>query len=389
MEIKYKKLQDLKPAEYNPRKMTEKEAKDLRESIKRFGLAEPIVVNIYPGRENIIVGGHQRFYIAKELAYNEIPCVEVSLPFEKETELNLRLNKNLGSWDWDLLANLDEALLLEVGFENEELDENFDLNEGEAEDDEIPEVKETDIRPGDLFQIGQHILLCGSALNKEDVLKLMDGKKADMVFTDPPYRLASEKFGAEGDRQYASQDSSKVFQFDEWLKNIPEIAAEKFRIFVWENWVNTKDLWLALEKYWKPGGMIIWYATNRRNNFINPNNGLFNRYDIGLLATQGDKKFGYSTKSPEDLIVETVERESRTGQSTVFGVKPIEILVPYLSMYCERKGIVLDLFGGSGSTMIAAEKVERICYMMELEPTHCQVIIDRFEKWSGQKAIKL
>lgn len=127
MQIIYKKIEELKPAEYNPRKMNEKEARDLTESIMRFGFAEPIVINTYKGRENVIVGGHQRFNIARELKYIEIPCVEVSLTLEREQELNLRLNRNLGVWDFEMLANIDEGVLLDVGFTEDELMLGFGL----------------------------------------------------------------------------------------------------------------------------------------------------------------------------------------------------------------------------------------------------------------------
>jgi ParB-like chromosome segregation protein Spo0J len=123
MEILEVNINELKPSEYNPRKLTEKEKKDLIESLKRFNFVEPIVVNSAENRKNIIIGGHQRYYIAKELGYKTIPVVYVNIPdIKKEQELNLRLNKNLGEWDYDLLANFDENLLKEVGFEEEEIE---------------------------------------------------------------------------------------------------------------------------------------------------------------------------------------------------------------------------------------------------------------------------
>ena len=126
MEIIQVKIEELKPAEYNPRALTEKEAKDLKESILRFGMVEPIVVNGAKDRKNVIIGGHQRFYICKELGWKDIPVVYVNIPdIAKEQELNLRLNKNLGHWDFDLLANFDEKMLLDVGFAPMELDEIF------------------------------------------------------------------------------------------------------------------------------------------------------------------------------------------------------------------------------------------------------------------------
>jgi len=136
MEIKYVKIEELRPTEYNPRGMTEKEKRDLMESIKRFGMVEPIVVNGAENRKNVIIGGHQRFYICRELGWKEMPVVYVNIPeIEREKELNLRLNRNLGHWDWDLLAKFDENLLLDVGFEEIELDRGlFDIGIFESEE---------------------------------------------------------------------------------------------------------------------------------------------------------------------------------------------------------------------------------------------------------------
>lgn len=167
MQILNKNVADLIFAEYNPRQLTQKQHKDLTDSIKRFGLVDPIIVNIHSDRENVIVGGHQRVRIAQEMGIMDVPCVEVNLDTDKEKELNIRLNKNLGEWDMDALANcFDESELLEWGFDVAELG-----------------------MLGDVVEIGCHKLMCGDATKKEDVQKLMSGQSADMVFTDPPYDL--------------------------------------------------------------------------------------------------------------------------------------------------------------------------------------------------------
>lgn len=156
MKVVFAACADLNPAPYNPRKMDEKEANDLRESIRRFGLVEPIVVNKYPGRENVVIGGHQRLRIVMEpeFSWKSVPVVYVSLPEDKERELNLRLNKNVGSWDWDLLAEFEVPLLLDVGFAKEDLAFHFDLDGDETKDDEVytsavgvPQYEPTGERP--------------------------------------------------------------------------------------------------------------------------------------------------------------------------------------------------------------------------------------------------
>jgi len=148
MEIFSVKIGDLTPADYNPRQMTEKQAEDLKESIKRFGIVDPLVVNSYPGRENIIIGGTQRWKIARELGHKKIDVVYVSLDEEKERELNLRLNRNLGEWDWTLLTEFDSDLLLDVGFLSRELESMFHLDfDPEKEWEGMPEFMQDDLKP--------------------------------------------------------------------------------------------------------------------------------------------------------------------------------------------------------------------------------------------------
>ena len=180
-------------SEYNPRKWPEKEGEDLAASIKKFGLVDPLIVNAAKERKNTVIGGHFRLQIAKNLGYKTVPVVYVNIPdLKKEQELNLRLNRNLGQWDWDLLANFDEELLLDVGFESVEIDRI--LKGGIEEDDfdaeaEAANIKKPKSKRGEIYQLGKHFLMCGDATSREDVAKLIDGKKADMVFTDPPYNV--------------------------------------------------------------------------------------------------------------------------------------------------------------------------------------------------------
>jgi len=166
-------------AEYNPRRMSEKQAKDLEESLKEFDFAEPIVVNKYPGRENVIVGGHQRWYAAKKLEHQTIPIVYVNLPLEKEKRLNIRLNRNLGSWDYGLLAEHFEADdLMGLGFESPEVDKIFDMKDDDDFDvDEALATIKVTTKRGDLYKLGEHRLMCGDATNSEDFQQLIARKQ--------------------------------------------------------------------------------------------------------------------------------------------------------------------------------------------------------------------
>src|SRR3990167_3097767 len=168
---------ELKGSEYNPRKWPEKEVKDLTASIKEFGFVEPLLINSAKERKNIVIGGHFRLQIAKNLGYKTVPVVYVDIPdLKKEQELNLRLNRNLGQWDWDLLANFDEELLLDVGFESVEIDRI--LKGGIEEDDfdaegEAANIKKPKSKRGEIYQLGKHFLMCGDDTSREDVAKLI------------------------------------------------------------------------------------------------------------------------------------------------------------------------------------------------------------------------
>ncbi|HNV24500.1 MAG TPA: DNA methyltransferase, partial [Candidatus Omnitrophota bacterium] len=192
-----RKISELTHAEYNPRQLTEKQAKDLDASLERFNLADPIIINA----DNKIIGGHQRINILKRRGAVEVDVRVPSrqLTEHEEKELNLRLNKNLGEWDFDLLADFDQEMLLDVGFDSAELDKMFQL-EPDAKDDEVPEPPEAPIsKTGDIWILGRHRVMCGDSTKIDDVEKLMDGKKADMVFTDPPYGMKKEKEGVLND----------------------------------------------------------------------------------------------------------------------------------------------------------------------------------------------
>jgi ParB-like chromosome segregation protein Spo0J len=194
MKIQYIPVGDLQFADYNPRAASKKEAAELKKSLERFGFVEPVVVNSAPKRKNIIIGGHFRVRTAKDLGIKEVPVHYVKISEEKkERELNLRLNKNLGHWDAELLVEFDENLLLDVGFESDELDSMFadlKLDDENEKDDDVPEVSEkSDTKVGEIWKLGRHRIMCGDATNAEHVKALMDGQKADVVFTDPPYNV--------------------------------------------------------------------------------------------------------------------------------------------------------------------------------------------------------
>jgi hypothetical protein len=195
LQVHYVPVGQLKAADYNPRVWNKETTAQLTESIKRYGLVDPLVVNGAKNRKGIVIGGHFRLHVAKRLGYKEMPVVYINIPdIKKEQELNLRLNRNLGDWDYKLLAEFDADLLKDVGFNSEDLDDIFGIDETPEQFDLEKELRKLDItkvkvKKGDVYEIADCRIMNGDSTVETDMLKLMDGKKADMCMTDPPYLL--------------------------------------------------------------------------------------------------------------------------------------------------------------------------------------------------------
>ncbi len=429
-------IKELKPTDYNPRKWSESAINQLTESIKKFGLVDPMLCNSAPERKNVVIGGHFRLKIAKDLGYKEVPVVYVNIPnVKKEKELNLRLNKNVGDWNWDILANFDENFLSDVGFSSEELDEIFDIDTEPEIFDLEAELRKLDIhkikiKKGDVWQLGNNLLMCGDSTVKKDILKLMNGEKADFCLTDPPYLLnylkgkkrygkATEGFGYKRDRRYLETKSLPDNFTELWMANIAKVQKPDFSIIVFENPKNLRTIWNALEEYWKYRNTIIWHLPNRVQGFSSKYR-FFNKSDIALVGTSGKIELNTEAESdellqneyesalfatsgrphwenykkgkkicPTDFIEFHAADEKSSGQGIIFGTKPLEILIPYIKVLTRRDDLIVEPFGGSGSTLVAAEKMKRRCYLIEKSPVYCEVIKKRWEKLTGRKATKV
>ena len=363
------KISTLKPSPYNPRELTEIQAKDLSTSLEHFNLADPIVINA----NNKIIGGHQRIKILQQSGDIEVDCRIPSreLTEYEEQELNLRLNKNLGQWDFDLLANFDEEMLKDVGFASEELDKIFQL-ETEKDPDEVPEVSEVRVKAGDFYQLGSHRLLCGDSTQRIDVERLMDGNKADMVFTDPPYNIG---FNYESWDDQFTKDEYKNF-CSKWMKILREYS--QGRIILTIGLTNLK-MWMKIEN---PTSVAAWVKKNAVTGSKIAKTSIWEP-----LLYFGDYK---DRKRDFDVFEFNLHRQKigETGKehSCPKQVQMLEDLIEHTS---KRDELWLDIFGGSGTTLIACERLNRKCYMMEIDPVYCQVIIDRWENYTNKKAYKL
>lgn len=408
----------------------------LKESIRRFGVVDPVVVNRAPNRMHIVIGGHMRLKVMKQLRYKKVPVVFVHIANrEREKELNIRLNKNVGEFDWDLLTNFSESFLSDIGFSSEELDTIFDIDESPEEFDLAKElakldIKKVSVKKGDVYQLGEHRVMCGDSTLENDVLELMSGEKADMCFTDPPYILdylhgkkkhgkATEGFGLKRDRRYLETETLPDNFTELWMKNIAKIQKPDFSIIVFENPKNLRTIWNELEKHWKYRNTIVWHLPNRVQGFAAKYK-FFNKHDIAIVGTKGNSALNLEQESdelfqneyenalfatsgkphweaygtgkkycPTDYIDFNAADEKSSGQGIIFGTKPIEILIPYIKVLTERGDLIVEPFGGSGSTLIAAEKLNRCCYLMEKSPVYTAVILKRWEKLTGKTAEKI
>ena len=435
LEIHYVELATLIHPEKNPRRWSDEARAELKESIEKYGIVDPLLINNAPGREGIILGGNFRAEVLKDMGYTTVPVVFLSITdLQKEAELIIRLNKNTGDWDLDLLAEYDPSLLSGIGFTSEELDGIFPADENPEVFDLEKELKKLDItnidiKPGDKFAFGDSYVQCGNSMSEDDMLALMGDECADMVCTDPPYILdylhgkkrkngeATKGFGLKRDRQYLGTDSLPEDFSDQWMAAVAAVQKPDFSILIFEHPKNLKTIWTALEKHWKYRNTVTWHVPNRVQGFAAKNK-FFNKQDIALVGTGGDVALNleaedelfqneyenaiYATSGkahfesyekgkkicPTDFIEHVAADAKSSGQSIIFGTKPIELLIPYIKVLTKRGDIVLEPFGGSGSTAVAAWKLGRRFFLMEKSPVYTAVILKRLENLTGLKAQK-
>ena len=420
MKIQYVPIADLQFADYNPRAATKKEATELKKSLERFGFVEPVVVNSDPTRKNIIIGGHFRVRTAKDLGLKEVPVHYIKISDEKkERELNLRLNKNLGHWDAQLLVEFDENMLLDVGFESGELDAMFadlKLEEDNDKDDEVPEVaEESTTQIGEIWQLGRHRIMCGDATNPEHIQALMDKQKADVVFTDPPYNVNYKGHGKKTSNGIANDnmaDSAFGKFLEKVFKNYMEAIKAGAGLYVFHSSSSQAQFEYAIEKagmevknqlIWnKPAAALGWgdyrwkhepffYCTikGKKAQFYGDRKHStvwdFQKTDAQLFAWAQKMK---RTEEQGKTTVWSMSRD-RVGEYVHPTQKPVELIVYALRNSSKSGDLVLDFFLGSGSTLIAAEKSERTCFGLELDPKYVDVIIKRWEDYTGEKAEKI
>lgn len=377
MEIVKVNINELISPEYNPRQITDEEMEKLKNSINEFGYIAPIIVNKH---NNHIVGGNQRYEALKSLGYTDVDVIFIDeQDLNREKALNIALNKISGGWDFVKLADILDDLELNdfdislTGFDELEL-EDFgieDQTEHEpveiVEDDyEEPDELEVIVQHGDLFKLGNHYLLCGDATIEADVNKLINAsgerKIIDLVFTDPPYDL---------------EDNYSTIIF----KN----AKANAEIFIMTNERKLAHIIVKYDKYFRR----LFAVDFKVARLINSNAPMTQVDFIGHFRKEPPTTFNNLNDHFTTLIESPKTSKTQEHNFNHKHCKNITLPSEFIKHFSNEKENVLDLFGGSGSTMIACEQLNRNCYMMELDPYYVQVIINRWETFTGEKAEKI
>ena len=385
MQVDKVKISEVKTNPKNPRLIKDDKFRKLVKSIEEFPQMlelRPIVVD----ENNIVLGGNMRLKACKEAGLKEVFIVRAeNLTELQKDEFIVKDNVGFGEWDWDMLANeWDTEKLDEWG-----LDLPVDLSvaeelEAEEDDYEVPNDINTDIVLGDLFEIGEHRLLCGDSTDSDQVAKLMNGEKADMVFTDPPYRYKKMGDGGafhEGHKKL-KEDIKDIVDFDptDFLNTLPLVFNKGINAYIFCNTDLVPDycIWAKENKY--NFNLLTWHKKSfipASNNHHFPDTEYLIYISKSAIFNSGlDVNYG------KYFIL---DNEKSIDHPTI---KPIEIISNEIQIGSNKNNLVFDFFLGSGSTMSASHQLKRKCYGMELDPKYCQVIIDRMKKLDPSLVIK-
>ena len=407
LEVEQVPLTEMSPADYNPRRITRRQMVALTRSLEEFGAVDPIVINA----DGTIIGGHQRYAAAKELGWDTMPAVRLDLSKDQERVLNLALNRVSGDWHEEklaeMIADLEAGNLALTGFEDDEI-ERLVAQAGRhkrtlPDDDAVPPMRpKPKSKRGDLYHLGEHRLLCGDATDPADFERLVQGETVDMVFTDPPYGVAYQTNLApkEAAMRYRRTDGLTVGGND-------ELEGEALYAFLMASLGMAKNAT-------KPGGAIYTCSPSGdqlleftrafrdlgiakqtlvwiKNAFVMGRGDFHYRHEMihyGIIAygwttaRGGHRWFG---DRREDTVWEIARPDASKEHPTM---KPVEMMRRAINLSTARGDTVIDPFAGSGSTLIAAEATGRRCLTMELDPGYTDVVVKRWEDYTGLEAIK-
>lgn len=379
MQIISKKIEEIKEYENNPRN-NDNAVEYVARSIKDFGFKIPIIID----KNNIIVAGHTRYKAAKELSLSEVPCIVADdLTDDQIKAFRLVDNKSaeLAEWNLDLLnIELENIHDIDMNLYNFELSELLD---DVIEDDyevELPEEPKT--KQGNIYKLGNHYLMCGDSTNIEDVQKLMHDQKADLVITDPPYNVNYE--GKTEDNLKILNDNMNNDQFYNFLEsafnNLNISLKDGGAAYIFHadtEGLNFRKAFTATG--FKLAQCLIWV----KNAFVMGRQDYQWKHEPILYGWKLGAGHYFVNDRKQSTVLE-FDKPSRNEEHPT--MKPIELIAYLIKNSSKKEDIIADFFGGSGSTLIACEQLSRVCYIMELDPRYCDVIVDRWETFTNQKA---
>lgn len=387
MIIEKKNAADLLPADYNPRKDLkpgDAEYEKLKRSIEQFGYVEPVIWNKTTGR---VVGGHQRLKVLMDMGMTEVDCVVVEMDEDKEKALNIALNKISGDWDKDKLALLIADLqgadfdVSLTGFEPAEIDDLFKdtLKDGVKDDDfdvgaELAQPTMT--KPGDVWTLGRHRLICGDSTKAETYDLLMGSTKANLVITDPPYNVNYEGSAGKIKNDNMADEAFYNFLLDAYTQ-MHSAMADDASIYVFHadtEGLNFRRAFADAGFYLS--GCCIW----KKQSLVLGRSPYQWQHEPCLYGWKKNGKHQWYTGRKETTIWE-FDKPKKNGDHPT--MKPIPLLAYPIINSTMSNSVVLDPFGGSGSTLIACEQTDRICYTVELDEKFCDVIVKRYIEQVG------
>jgi len=378
------KIQEVKLNPNNPRLIKDDKFKKLVQSIKDF----PEMLNIRPivvNQDMIILGGNMRYKACKEAGLKEVPIIIADLTEAQQREFLIKDNTSGGEWDWEVLANEWDNEQLEAWGLDLPIDFNTEVLEAEEDDFEVPDGGiETDIVLGDLFEIGEHRLLCGDSTQTDTFEKLMQGEFADMCVTDPPYNVAYEgktKDALTIDNDNMGNDDFYKFLYD-FYTALTTAVKKGGAIYVWHAHSEIANFGKAMvDAGWLLKQQLIWV----KNTMVMGRQDYQWKHEPCLYGwLPGDSHKWYSDRKQTTVI--EWDKPQRNGEHPT--MKPIGLFSYQIENSSKQGDIVIDAFGGSGTTMVACQQLNRKAYVVEYDPKYCQVIIDRMKKLDPTLEIK-
>ena len=388
MEIIKLNINDIKPYRNNAKIHTKEQIEQIKKSIQEFGMNDPIAVW---GKDNLIVEGHGRLEALKQLGYNEVDCIRLDhLTDEERKAYTLAHNKLTMNTDFDFdilneeLEDITDIDMSDFGFDLDFEDEEKEVVEDEFDiDSNIPE--EPKAKYGDIYQLGKHRLMCGDSTKEDDVRKLCNNNLIDLFLTDPPYNV--DYTGKTADALKINNDKMKESDFRVFLKeafrNANEVMKPGACFYIWHadsEGYNFRGA--CFDIGWKVRQCLIW----RKNSLVMGRQDYQWQHEPCLYGWKDGASHLWASDRKQTTILD-FDRPTRSAEHPT--MKPISLFDYQIRNNTKGNDIVLDLFAGSGTTIIACEQNNRIAYGMELDPKYVDVIIKRYEDFTGRKAIKL